>query len=120
MEAITCPHCQHADRQLKLGRNPSGSQRYVCVVVCQRKYTPQPTSQGYAAAIRCQAIRFYMEGVHRRRIARHLGVVHQTVSNWVAAYAAPRPGAPPAPAHDRQQPLAVVEPDERDTLEGTK
>ena len=33
-----------------------------------------------------------------RRIARHLGVVHQTVANWVAAYAATLPDTPPAPS----------------------
>ncbi len=38
----------------------------------------------------------------QRRIARHLGVVHQTVANWAMAYAATLPDAPPPPAHDRQ------------------
>ena len=42
-----CPHCQYTDHQQKVGRNPSGSQRYVCAH-CQRKYTPHPTPRGYA------------------------------------------------------------------------
>ncbi len=89
-------------------------------VFCQRKYTPQPKPQGYDAAIRRQAIRFYVDGMNLRRIARHLGVVHQTVANWVAAYAATLPDAPPTPPHDRQHPLPVVELDELYTFEGEK
>ena len=119
MEEILCPHCQRADRQLKVGRNTSGSQRYLCVF-CQRKYTPQPKPQGYDAAIRHQAIQLYVDGMNLRRIARHLGVVHQTVANWVAAYAATLPDAPPAPPHDQQHPLPVVELDELYTFEGEK
>lgn len=55
-----------------------------------------------------------------RRIARHLGVVHQTVANWVNAHAATLPDAPPAPERDAQQPLSVVELDELDTFEDQK
>lgn len=55
-----------------------------------------------------------------RRIARHLGVVHQTVANWVAAYAATLPDAPPTPPHDRQHPLPFVELDELYTFERQK
>jgi len=119
MEEILCPHCHHRDRQLKVGWNPSGSQRYQCAF-CRRQYTPHPTPQGYDDTIRQQAIRFYVDGMNLRRIARHLGVVHQTVANWVAAYAAPLPDAPPAPSHDRQHPLPVVELDELYTFEGEK
>jgi transposase-like protein len=119
MEEITCPHCQRADHQQKVGQTSSGSQRYLCVS-CQRKYTPKPKPRGYDEAIRRQAIRFYVDGMNLRRIARHLGVVHQTVANWVAAYAATLPDAPPAPPHDRQHPLPVVELDELYTFEGEK
>lgn len=120
MEEIICPHCQRADRQLKVGRNPSGSQRYLCFF-CQRKYTPQPKSQGYDVALRRQAIRFYVDGMNLRRIARHLGVVHQTVANWVAVYAATLPSAPPLPPADPQHPLLpVVELDELYTFEEQK
>ena len=119
MEELTCPHCRANTRQLKVGRNPSGSQRYLCVF-CQRKYTPQPTPQGYDEATRRQALRWYVDGMNLRRIARQLGVVHQTVANWVAAYAAMLPDAPPVPASDQQHPLSVVELDELYTFEGEK
>ena len=119
MNEITCLHCGHTDRQLKIGRNPSGSQRYLCVF-CQRKYTAQRMPQGYAPDIRRQAIQFYVDGMSLRRIARHLGVVHQTIANWVSAHAATLPDTPPLPAHDAQHPLAVVELDELYTFEGSK
>lgn len=53
-----------------------------------------------------------------RRIACHLGVVHQTVANWVTAYAATLPDVLPLLAYDRQHPLSVVELDELYTFEG--
>lgn len=118
-EIIACPDCAQTTRQLRVGRNRSGSQRYLCAF-CQRKYTPQPTRHGYDAAQRRQAIEWYVDGMGLRRIARHLGVVHQTVANWVAAHAATLPDAPPVPPHDAQQPLAVVELDELYTFDGQK
>jgi transposase-like protein len=39
----------------------------------------------------------YVDGGNLRRIARHLGVVHQTVANWVAAQADTLPEQPPQP-----------------------
>jgi transposase-like protein len=122
MEEIICPHCPKCGqptRQLKVGQNPSGSQRYRCRH-CQRKYTPQPRQQGYAEPVRQQALRLYVDGLSLRRIARHLGVVHQTVANWVRAYAATLPATPPAPPHDRRHPLPVMELDELYTFEGAK
>ena len=120
MEEFTCPHCQRSDRQLRVGQTTAGSQRYLCVY-CQRKYTPQPKRRGYADALRRQAIQFYVDGMNLRRIARHLGVVHQTVANWVAAYAATLPDTPPLPPTDPQHPLLpVVELDELYTFEGQK
>jgi transposase len=119
MEEISCPHCQHRDHQQRVGTTTSGSQRYLCAL-CQRKYTPQPKPRGYDEALRRQAIEWYVDGMGLRRIARHLGVVHQTVANWVAAYAATLPDAPPTPPHDRQHPLPVVELDELYTFEGQK
>ncbi len=80
MEAVTCPHCRASTRQLKVGRNPSGSHRSLCVF-CQRKYTPHPTPQGDDEATRRQALRWYVGGMNLRRIARQLGIVHQTVAN---------------------------------------
>ncbi len=110
----TCPACHATQRQVKAGLQASGSQRYQCRA-CGRKYTPQPTPHGYAASVRAQAVRLYLDGLSLRQIARHLGVVHQTVANWVAAHSDHLP-APPTPP----QPVAVVEQDELFTFIGTK
>jgi transposase-like protein len=90
---MNCPKCQSTDKQHKAGRNPSGSQRYRCGH-CGSKYTPNPTLQGYPEATRLQAVRMYVDGMNLRRVARHLGVNHQSVANWVKAYAAQLPPAP--------------------------
>jgi transposase-like protein len=106
----TCPHCQQTSRQVKVGRTKAGSQRYQCQY-CHRRYTPQPKEQGYPEALRQQAIRLYVDGMNLRRIARHLGVMHQTVANWVAAQAAHLPDKPPQP-----ETVTVIEQDERYTF----
>jgi len=110
-----CPHCQRTERQVKVGRNPSGSQRYLCKV-CRRKYTPEPTEQGYPEALRRQALQLYVDGMNFRRIARTLGVSHQTVANWVKAQADRLPDAPPVPVGA----VEVAELDELFTFIGSK
>jgi transposase-like protein len=101
-----CPHCHKTTRQVKIGRTKAGSQRYQCQH-CHRKYTPVPKAQGYADSLRQQAVRLYVDGMNLRRIARYLGVVHQTVANWVKAYAASLPDQPPQPDS-----VTVIEQDE--------
>lgn len=110
----TCPACHASDQQIKAGKHASGSQRYQCHV-CGRKYAPEPTPHGYPVAVREHAVRLYVDGLGLRQIARQIGVVHQTVANWVAAHAdgLPEPPAPP-------QPVAVIEQDELFTFIGTK
>jgi transposase-like protein len=112
---FTCPTCQSSTRQVKHGRNPSGSQRYLCQA-CKRTYTPQPTVAGYDTSVRQQALRLYADGLNLRRIARHLGVVHQTVANWVSAHADALPAQPPQPA----DPVETAELDELYTFVGHK
>ena len=90
---MSCPYCKQTAHQIKAGRNRSGSQRFKCKV-CQRHYTLQPNAQGYPVEVRRQAVRLYVDGLNLRRIARQLGVNHQSVANWVKAYAAQLPAAP--------------------------
>lgn len=111
----TCPHCHRADQQVKVGLNPSGSQRYKCKV-CDRKYTPEPHEAGYPQEVRDQAVRMYVDGLNFRRIARTLQVNHQSVINWVNAHVARLPDLPP-PTDDRPE---VVELDELFTFVGEK
>lgn len=107
MNPITCPYCHQTDRQVKAGRNASGSQRYKCQH-CQRKYTPDPSPHGYSDDLRRQAVQMYVDGLNFRRIARSLGVAHRSVINWVNAHAEQLPEQPPVPAEE----LEVNEVDE--------
>jgi transposase-like protein len=112
---VNCPHCRNEKQQVKIGHNPSGSQRYLCKV-CRRKYTPEPKEHGYSQAVRHAAIKLYVDGMNLRRIGRTLGVDHQTVANWVTAHANQLPNRPPLPA----APLEVNELDELFTFIGDK
>ena len=103
----TCPYCQSTERQVKAGLNDSGSQRYKCQQ-CQRHYTPQQKTHGYADALRQKAIQLYVDGVNFRRIGRIVGVSHQSVINWVNAHADQLPLASPQPTNAPE----VVELDE--------
>ena len=61
---------------------------------CGHKYTPQPKQHGYPDEMRKQALQLYVEGMNLRRIGRHLGIHHRTVSLWVKASADSLPEAP--------------------------
>lgn len=61
---------------------------------CNRKYTPEPKERGYSEEVRLQALQMYVDGMNLRRIGRHLGIHHRTVSLWVKAHAARLPAAP--------------------------
>jgi len=99
MNIPACPHCGSASEVRKWGHNRAGTQRYRCLV-CQRNFTPSPKEQGHGVAIHEQAVRLYLEGMSLRAISRLLGVVHQSVANWVAAAARqlPRHLSDPTPA----------------------
>src|SRR4030065_2672298 len=88
-----CPKCQRTDRQNRAGKTNAGSQRYRCMF-CQIKYTPEPKAWAYPEEVRRKAIQLYVDGMNLRRIARHLGLHHRTVSLWVKAQAAHLPATP--------------------------
>lgn len=81
---------------------------------CGCKYTPEPKPRGYDNELRKKAIQFYSDGMNLRRIARHLGIHHRTVSLWVNAYAQE---IPPVPVPDE---VEVAELDELFTFIGDK
>lgn len=106
MESITCPHCGAHDQAVRDGHNRSGSQRYRCRA-CRRAFTPTPKEQGHGAATHEQAVRLYLEGMSLRAVGRILGVVHQSVANWVAEAAKQLP-----PRVSDATPTETVEVDE--------
>lgn len=53
---------------------------------CGSKYTPIQKPRGYDKEMRKKAIELYVDGMNLRRIARHLGTHHRTISLWVKAY----------------------------------
>lgn len=61
---------------------------------CGCKYTPEPKIHGYGDEMRKVAIQMYVDGMNLRRIGRHLGIHHRTVSLWVKASTASLPKAP--------------------------
>ena len=112
---MNCPHCQSEEKQVKVGFNPSGSQRYLCRH-CQRKYTPKPNEAGYSESVRRQAVKMYLDGMNQRRIARQLGISQGSVSNWARAYAQQLPEETNQP----ETPVDVAELDELFTFVGEK
>jgi len=88
-----CPKCHQTERQNRAGKTGSGSQRYRCMY-CKIKYTPEPKAWAYGEVTRQKALQLYVDGISLRRIARHLGIHHRTVSLWVKAKAARLPAAP--------------------------
>ncbi len=110
---MKCPKCGITHHQCKAGRNRSGSQRYQCTQ-CGAKYTPERLHHGYPATLRHQAVRLYVDGMNFRRIARQLGVNHQTVINWINAYVATLPSSTVPAQPD------IIELDELHTFVGDK
>lgn len=101
-----CPVCHHTRYQVKDGLTGAGSQRVRCRA-CGTRYTPDAKPRGYAPDLRTQALKLYVDGMNFRRIARQLGVHHQSVINWVNAAADHLPSAPPVPEQ-----VEIVELDE--------
>lgn len=114
MDPIICPRCGARDHLDKDGHNRSGTQRYRCRT-CRRAFTPTPKEQGHGAVTHEQAVRLYLEGMSLRAVGRILGVVHQSVANWVAEAAM---GLPTRVSDAR--PSETVEVDELYTFIGRK
>mgnify|MGYP001298688892 CR=1 FL=1 len=110
-----CPHCHRTDKQVKNGKTAAGSQVIKCQV-CKRKYTPEPQRNGYGLAKREQALRLVLDGNSQRQAARHAGVSHGSVANWLKAYADSLPTTLPTP----EMPVEVAEQDELFTFLGKK
>jgi transposase-like protein len=110
-----CPHCQRTEKQVKNGKTLAGSQLYKCKF-CNRKYTPEPQTRGHDIETRQRAMRLTLDGNSQRQAARHAGVSHGSVANWLKQYADDLPATLPKP----EMPVEVAEQDELFTFIGEK
>lgn len=110
-----CPHCSSSENQVKNGHTGAGTQLYKCKH-CGRKYTTTPKAIGYDLALRQQAIRLALDGNSQRQAARHVGVSHGTVANWIKVYVDSLPNELPRP----EESVEVAEQDELFTFIGRK
>lgn len=110
---ISCPHCCSSQRQTKHGKTRCGSQKYFCSV-CRRSHTPHPKSPGCSPKVRQEAVRFSLEGLSQRKVARLLDVAPQSVANWLAQAGAKLQelGVPEVPPELAQMANGVMEQDE--------
>ena len=115
MNEIRCPHCQEVEKQVKAGFTYAGSQRILCKI-CQKRYTPNPKDAGYPQEMRHEAVEMYVDDTNFRAISRRLKVNHQTVINWINAYATQVPEKPPIV----EGPIETAELDELFTFIGDK
>ena len=77
-----CPVCGKTERQVKNGRNRSGTQTYMCML-CKKIYTPEPKKHAYDEETRKQAIRMYYSGMSGRAVGAMLGMNKANVYNWI-------------------------------------
>lgn len=80
-----CPYCRSYSRQMRNGRHRSGSAKVKCNA-CKRNYTIWPKIKGYPFFIQFAALSLYARLKNYRLVARHCGVHHQSVINWVKRY----------------------------------
>jgi len=50
-----CPYRQAAEKQVKAGKNKSGSQRWKCQM-CGRRYTPEPKERDHHADLHAETV----------------------------------------------------------------
>jgi tetratricopeptide (TPR) repeat protein/transposase-like protein/transcriptional regulator with XRE-family HTH domain len=79
-----CPQCHLMGEVIKSGKNRSGSQRFRCCA-CQLYFTPGPSVRQPDQSRKAEALALAEQGMSYRRIARQLGVHHQTVSAWISS-----------------------------------
>jgi len=80
MEKV-CKRCGVFVRQMKMGRNRSGTQRWLCGV-CNKTYTVEPKTKAYPCDVRVQAKKLLVSGMSSRRVGQLLGFSKANAYNW--------------------------------------
>jgi len=77
-----CPKCEAEEKQIKRGKNPSGTQKFFCKD-CGTWYTPEPKKREYSEEERKQAIKMFYSGVSGRGVGKYFGFNKANVYNWI-------------------------------------
>ena len=81
MKDKICPNCGVVGNQVWNGKNPSGTQKFLCMD-CKRVYTPNPKQRGYSEEIRQQAIKMHFAGSSGRTVGKVMGMSKANIYNW--------------------------------------
>ena len=79
---MACPSCKAENKQVKNGKNRSGTQSYLCRH-CKKAYTPEPKQRTYSDEVRKMAIKTYYAGVSGRSVGKIFGMNKANVYNWI-------------------------------------
>ena len=79
---MSCPNCKEETRQVKNGKNRSGTQSYLCRY-CKKSYTPEPKRRSYDDDTRRMAMKAYYSGVSGRGVGKMFGFNKSNISNWI-------------------------------------
>lgn len=79
---MKCPRCSEGTRQVKNGKNKSGTQAYLCRH-CKKSYTPEPKRRAYDDEVRKMAMRAYYSGVSGRGVGKIFGFNKSNIANWI-------------------------------------
>ena len=77
-----CPQCGKTKEQVKMGLNPSGTQRCFCKE-CKKYYTHNPKSRDIPEEIRQMAVKSYYAGASGRAVGKAFGFSKANVHNWI-------------------------------------
>ena len=79
---MSCPRCKAEDRQVRNGKNRSGTQSYLCRH-CKKAYTPEPKQRAYSSDVRTMAMKAYYSGVSGRGVGKMFGFNKSNITNWI-------------------------------------
>jgi len=83
-----CPKCGSKKRQVRNGRNPSGSLRVRCKL-CGRHYTFKRKQDGYSEQRKANVLfmlKYETESESLRNLAKRAGINHETLRNWIRQF----------------------------------
>ena len=80
-----CIYCKSKNCVKKMGKNVSGSQRYIRKN-CGKSFVLKPKKINYDEEFKKKAMKLYFEGNSSRAVARLLNIGINTCLRWIKAY----------------------------------